>query len=479
MFKACWILQALSLLSVCETLKLDSRKTNHAVLQPQLATDATLPGGELTKTNSSLRSSMSEMGPTVDRAGIASFLAVIALVQNRIPSVAIVKSSLVLGIGPVIALAFLMVFLGSRLRLSIASAVSAFGCILGLCASWIGHGFLQEAILTKPYGTELFPSAAFLVLGGRIGMLFCGLITVKVVQQQPLVPSEMDKHQGGGIAQAMTTSLLPALVGVAASWIQFGSLLFVTFPTMTLFKSAKVVPSMLAGVLMQRKAYPMSECVEVLIIAAGLVIFTWFSETNPEAGKFIPSLIGIAMVVACLLFDALAPAVQQRAFISSGMNAFQIMFWTSLSSVGFCSGMVLAGGEGTAILEFFKAHTDALVDVVAMSVLVVTGSVFIYLLSVKHGSELLAGVTTARQAASTTLSSVVFAHHLPPAAIAAAGVVFTFLILRANRGQRAPGPEAQEIPKATAPSLRSASTTASGIEDDDDAHSDARTEISN
>merc|ERR1719159_1964866 len=108
----------------------------------------------------------------------------------------------------------------------------------------------------------------------------------------------------------------------------------------------------------------MSEYGEVFVIAVGLAVFTWVSETNPEDGKFAPSLIGMAMMAACLLLDALAPPMQQRAFGSSGMNAFQIMFWTSLSSVAFCSGMVIAGGQGNATFEFVKAHPDALVDVV-------------------------------------------------------------------------------------------------------------------
>merc|ERR1719161_2098692 len=158
------------------------------------------------------------------------------------------------------------------------------------------------------------------------------------------------------------------------------------------------------------------------------------------------------MLVACLIFDAFAPVVQARAFISLGMNAFQIMYFTSVASVIFCSGMVLAGGQATLIFDFFKAHPDALVDVMAMSALAVTGSIFIYLLSIDHGTTILAGVTTARQCATAVLSSVVFAHHMPPAAIAGAGVVFTILLLRAIRGQRLMEPDAQETPKAKASS---------------------------
>jgi hypothetical protein len=475
MIKACIIIPALSLLSLCHALKLD----NHEQLK--LATDlAPSSGQEANSSKTLVRSNMPEFQKKVDANRFASLLAILAAVYDSIPGAAVVKSSLIWGSGPVLAVAFLMIWLGHRLNGIASCVVGSFGCVLGLCASWIAHGFLQESILTKPYGSDNFPSVAFLVFASRFGTLLCGLVTVKIIQQKPLVPFELGKFQGGGTKKAMMTSLLPALVGVAGSWIQFGALWFVTFPTLTVFKAAKIVPSMLFGSLFQKKTYPMSDCGEVLIIAIGLAVFTWTSETNPEVGKFTPSLIGMAMVVACLLFDALAPVVQQRAFISLGMNAFQIMYFTSATSVMFCSGMVLAGGQTTTIFNFFKSHPDALVDVMAMSALAVTGSIFIYLLSIDHGTTILAGVTTARQCATAVLSSVVFAHHMPPAAIAGAGVVFTFLLLRAIRGQRVPEPEAQEPQKAKAASLGSASTTASGIDDAAvDEHADAKSDISN
>eukprot|EP00746_Dinoflagellata_sp_MGD_P121527 gnl/MRDRNA2_/MRDRNA2_56668_c0_seq1.p1 gnl/MRDRNA2_/MRDRNA2_56668_c0~~gnl/MRDRNA2_/MRDRNA2_56668_c0_seq1.p1 ORF type:complete len:478 (+),score=75.13 gnl/MRDRNA2_/MRDRNA2_56668_c0_seq1:117-1550(+) len=476
MFRACLILHTLSLLSLCHSLKLDALDA-----QPKLATDIVPAIGEAGSHGKTIvRGTTADFQKKVEGNRFASLLAIFAAVRDSIPSPAVVKTSFLWGVGPVLALSFLMVWLGRQLSGVAACVAGSLGCVLGLCTSWIVHGFLQEAILTKPYGTQnqSFPSVAFLVIASRFGTLLCGLVTVKVFQQKPLVPFELGQFKGGGTKAALRASLLPALFGVASSWIQFGTLWFCTFPTLTVFKAAKIVPSMLMGTLIQKKKYPMSECGEALVIAIGLGVFTWFSETNPEMGLFYPSLTGMAMVLACVLFDTFTPVVQQRSFLSLGMNAFQIMFFTSVTSVVFCSGMVLAGGQTMAIFEFLRAHPDALVDVLAMSVVAVTGSVFIYLLSVDHGATLLAGVTTARQCATAVLSSVVFAHHMPPAAIAGAGVVFTFLLLRAIRGQRAPEPESQEPQKAKAPSLGSASTTASGIDEAGDEHSDARSDSS-
>lgn len=470
--RACSILPILSLLSLCHSLKFDNVHE-----KPKLAPEIVpAVGEEATNTKTIVRSTSPVFQKKIEDNHLVSLLCTfLSAVRDSIPGVAVVKNSFLWGVGPVLALSFIMVWLGRQLSGVAACVTGSFGCVLGLCTSWIVHGFLQEAILTKPYGKETFPSVAFLVIASRFGTLLCGLVTVKIIQQKPLVPFELGQFKGGGTKTAIRASLLPALFGVASSWIQFGTLWFCTFPTLTVFKAAKIVPSMLVGYLIQKKKYPMTDYGEALVIAIGLGVFTWFSETNPEMGIFTPSAVGMAMVVACLVFDTFTPVIQQRSFISLGMNAFQIMFFTSVTSVVFCAGMVLAGGQTTTILEFFRAHPDALVDVLAMSVVAVTGSVFIYLLSMDHGATLLAGITTARQCATAVLSSVVFAHHMPPAAIAGAGVVFTFLLLRAIRGQRVPEPEGQESQKAKAPSLGSASTTASGIADD---HSDARSDSS-
>merc|ERR1719321_1061263 len=163
------------------------------------------------------------------------------------------------------------------------------GCTVGLFKAHVCYGILQEYVMTQPYagpsaayGTMAFPSVSFLVCANRVMATIFAFIVVKYIEKKPLgLFGGVDAEGSVRIA-----CLLPSLTNVAATWFQYASLWYVTFPTQMLFKSLKLVPVLICGQVFMKRSAPIREWADALLITVGVLAFTFYAETDPTAGTF-------------------------------------------------------------------------------------------------------------------------------------------------------------------------------------------------
>lgn len=328
----------------------------------------------------------------------------------------------------------------------VSKALSVTGCAVGLYTAHVGYGFMQEVIMTIPYGSELFPSVACLVAVNRLVAVIAALVAVKLVAKRHMAIFE---H---GQGSARLACLLPALTNVAASWCQYAALWYVTFPTQMLFKSMKVVPVMIFGRWVLRRTYPLAEYVEACLIAAGVVAFGIWAETDASAGVR-SQWLGFLLLVGFLTCDSLTPNLQKRAFAAVNPDAFQMMFYVGTVSLTYSLIVMSVTGQVQPMRDFFLQHPESIVDVLGLSVLSTVGQIFIYHTVKHHGPVSLTLIMTTRQMVSLALSSSIFRHHFPTNALVAVGLVFMVLLERTYRSMaptekmvRAPAPPPQTPP---------------------------------
>ena len=108
-------------------------------------------------------------------------------------------------------------------------------CFLGLQASYLTWGYMQELIMTtefkptKRVPNGLFPSAAFCVFSNRFLAVLVALISVRL-------------RHGAFFAnnKAPLLAFTPcAFSNTMSSWSQYKALQYVSFPVQTVFKSSK------------------------------------------------------------------------------------------------------------------------------------------------------------------------------------------------------------------------------------------------
>ena len=108
-------------------------------------------------------------------------------------------------------------------------------CFMGLQASYLTWGYMQELIMTTQFKptervpTGFFPSAAFCVFSNRFLAVLVALISVRL-------------RHGAFFAnnKAPLLAFTPcAFSNTMSSWSQYKALQFVSFPVQTVFKSSK------------------------------------------------------------------------------------------------------------------------------------------------------------------------------------------------------------------------------------------------
>merc|ERR1719262_448783 len=109
------------------------------------------------------------------------------------------------------------------------------------------------------------------------------------------------------------------------------------------------------------------------------------------------------------------------------------MFWIGAASSIYALATVWAAGSWQSTVAFMLARPEALVDVLALSVIATLGQIFIYVTVQKHGPVALSLIMTTRQVWSVVLSAVLFGHNIPSVAVGAAGMVFSVLLIRSYR----------------------------------------------
>merc|ERR1719424_228098 len=245
------------------------------------------------------------------------------------------------------------------------------------------------------YGTMAFPSVSFLVFANRIMATLFAFIVVKYVEKKPLgLFGGVDAEGSVRIA-----CLLPSLTNVAATWFQYASLWYVTFPTQMLFKSMKLVPVLICGQVFMKRSAPFREWADALLITICVLAFTWYAETDSSAGAFSWQThgIGMLMLLGFLLCDAVTPSLQKRAFSNSNLDAFQMMFWIGAASSLYAGAMLYFTDELDSTISFLTSRPDSMVDVLALSLIATLGQIFIYVTVQKHGPVALSLIMTTRQ----------------------------------------------------------------------------------
>lgn len=111
-------------------------------------------------------------------------------------------------------------------------------CFTGLQVSYVLWGYVQEYLMTQEYAAGKFKSSSFCVFGNRILALIISLIIVMCRKAATTGP----------IKEAPFYAYAPASISnTLSSWAQYEALKFLSFPTQTLSKSCKIIPTMLVS----------------------------------------------------------------------------------------------------------------------------------------------------------------------------------------------------------------------------------------
>jgi adenosine 3'-phospho 5'-phosphosulfate transporter B2 len=270
----------------------------------------------------------------------------------------------------------------------------------GLVIAFGAYGVLQEFIMTQRYGESLFPSAAFLMLSNRIIIISVSAIYLLVMRESLVMP-------------ACRWAAIPAVTNSISSWCQHSSLRFITFPTQTVFKNSKIVPTMFMNGIMNDRTHSFSEYVIASVVTLCVIGFSMSSRDDGSEEIPTNTPVGVVIMVTFIICDAFTSTSEKRIYRDHpGFSNMQMMLAVAFFSLLYSVMIVHFTVGFSVVFAFLAEHPEALVDLGFLAVCSTIGQYLTYHVIRRHGPVTLSIMMTVRQVFSIYISALLFDHQL-------------------------------------------------------------------
>jgi adenosine 3'-phospho 5'-phosphosulfate transporter B3 len=142
---------------------------------------------------------------------------------------------------------------------------------------------------------------------------------------------------------------------LASSALSNMSLNYINFPTKVVFRSCKLIPTMVVASVVHKKVFTSVEYFCALAVCAGLIFFAaadW--QLTPS---FHP--IGLAFVSLSVCADAILPNAQERLF-RLGSSRLEVIFYTNIFTLIAMTVTTLLSGDLLGLIDFAKGNRKLL-----------------------------------------------------------------------------------------------------------------------
>jgi solute carrier family 35 (UDP-galactose transporter), member B1 len=285
-----------------------------------------------------------------------------------------------------------------------SSEVQLLISVSGIYFFYLYYGILQEKIYKHVEDDgQTFTYSLFLLLSQCIVNCIVAMVGVKFLDGPS---TSTDFSTTAKTAPGYLTAVVPKLSGnVWMAVISFtyltamGSsnqaLSYVNYPTQALGKSCKMIPIMLANVLVGGKKYSLREYLCVLSITSGIVLFRLAKGSKSGAGE--NSSLGLFLLFASLCLDGLTGSSQSLFRKEYNPSTYSMMFQTNVYAVGYLVLANLVTGQGIEGLNYCISHPHILSSVLQFSLCSALGQIFIFFTITGPGPLVCSTITTTRK----------------------------------------------------------------------------------
>jgi adenosine 3'-phospho 5'-phosphosulfate transporter B2 len=297
-------------------------------------------------------------------------------------------------------------------------------CAVGLNTSMLFWGIAQEFMMTNLYvddegNEERLGNVMSLVISNRLMTVFAcgGMLFV----------------QGTKIIMPPLEVCLPAGTNLLASWFQYQSLAYVSFPLQTVAKSAKLLPVMVISSF-RGKTHTSLEYAEAILIVSSVVVFGLESERSSITSDSSVTQLGMLLLASLLIFDSVTPHLQDVIFSGTvQMSPLEVTFYMASFAACLAFTQILCTGALLPSISFFMRHRRAILHLVVLSLCSTTTQFLISYTIKNFGPVAFSVIATTRQLISVLVSFLLFKHELSGVAWFAASIVFVTLLWRTVR----------------------------------------------
>jgi len=262
-------------------------------------------------------------------------------------------------------------------------------CVIAIFSLYICYGYVQEWIFNV---AELKKAGMFVTLLQFIMYTFFGLL---------------EKSCSGivGRKAPMKVYYVLALLTVATMCLSNSSLGYLNYPTQVIFKSSKLIPVMIGGIIIQGKVYSKLDFLSCLLMTLGCIAFTTADITiSPNFDWF-----GILLISAALCADAAIGNYQELCLKTYKSSTSEMVLYSyGLGSIILLvENLIFQKGLFSLVWLVFT-DVQIMTNLFLFSLTGYIGVKFVLRLVQNFGALLAVTVTTCRKIVTIALSFVLF-----------------------------------------------------------------------
>ena len=307
----------------------------------------------------------------------------------------------------------------------------------GVWVSFLVFGFTQEHLTRHEYGGgERFMHTQALVVAQSIGnVIVAGLA---IWSSKSMQGKAVSKWTGG---VPVKDWLIVAISYFLAHSLGMASLKYIIYPMQVVIKSCKAVPVMVGEILFARVKPSLAKTVGVLLLSAGVALFTFSSENKKHKHGGVEGgmvMYGASLAVGALIFDAVYGPYQNKIVSKYKPSSWVLMFNMNLYELiiavvyDWFTSTELQAAWG--FLEKYPLEFGSRVVLFCVSMSI--GNIFIYKIQREFGALAVTKTTTVRKFVSLAISIVWFGHTLGISHYVAMGLVFAAPVLEQQLSRR-------------------------------------------
>lgn len=178
---------------------------------------------------------------------------------------------------------------------------------------------------------------------------------------------------------------------------------YINFPTKVVFRSCKLIPTMVIATIMNKRTFSSTEYVCGVAICAGLIMFA------AADWKLTPSFnpIGILYVSLSVVADAVLPNAQEKLF-RLGSSRLEVTLYTNFFALIAMTVITLMSGDFLGIIRYAMADKTLMYFMIIFT-LISYAAISTYMQLVKRfGGVSAVLLTTARKGMTLVLSFLLF-----------------------------------------------------------------------
>mmetsp|Transcript_19318 Transcript_19318/g.74193 ORF Transcript_19318/g.74193 Transcript_19318/m.74193 type:complete len:356 (+) Transcript_19318:124-1191(+) len=207
---------------------------------------------------------------------------------------------------------------------------------------------------------------------------------------------------------------------------------YVGFPTIVLFKSGKLIPVMVGGVLIMKRSYSGLEIGSAFCISGGLVVLT----LADMVGSVDYNFTGIVLLLLALMADAMVGNTQEKTMKKYQGNTRELVFFSHLCGSLLILMIMIVNGQLFAALSYCNESPLMYLQLPVFAACGYVGLLFVLPMITIFGSFVAMTVTSCRKAVTLMISFMLFANtftHMHAVAVALVFGGIALHILAKNR----------------------------------------------